>query len=233
MNYFEEVDEMVDSVMMAALPSFRSDVKWQAPITCKEPLQIAFSDEIVLYSSYKAFREGLEEKRRGSEEVDGRGNTAAGGAADYRAAVGQAISTASAKRSAPYATALQGTIYGWRLVATGNRRVGIVPNSAQAGDVVAIFKGGLVPFILRRSQERPGTFRPVGECYMHGIMHGEALAGTSLSHEEFRLHQESLPDMTVRSGWSMRWCEGIMAGRAEVWRSRVLVSAAKSYVACL
>jgi hypothetical protein len=52
--------------------------------------------------------------------------------------------------------------------------VGLVPTPAQAGDHIYVFSGAIVPFVLRDSAERPGIFRMVGGCYIHGIMKGEA-----------------------------------------------------------
>lgn len=55
-------------------------------------------------------------------------------------------------------------------------RVGMVPTSALPGDVVAVFPGARVPFVLRGVQGQ-GTFQLIGECYIDGIMHGEAVRG--------------------------------------------------------
>jgi hypothetical protein len=92
------------------------------------------------------------------------------------------------KQSRSYTSALQDTLYGWRFVVTKMGFVGVVPNMADIGDAVTILKGGLVPFILRKSVERPGAFRLVGECYIHGIMHGEGLSLPGVVESEFRLH---------------------------------------------
>lgn len=48
--------------------------------------------------------------------------------------------------------------------------VGLVPWIAVPGDVVCIFPGCAVPFVIRRIDK---DFRMVGECYLHGIMNGE------------------------------------------------------------
>lgn len=53
--------------------------------------------------------------------------------------------------------------------------IGIGPRSLQRGDGVFVLKGGRVPFILRKIADN--TYKLVGECYVHGIMHGEALQG--------------------------------------------------------
>jgi hypothetical protein len=51
--------------------------------------------------------------------------------------------------------------------------IGIGPRSLQQGDGVFVLRGGRVPIILRKIADNKYTI--VGECYVHGIMHGEAL----------------------------------------------------------
>lgn len=65
--------------------------------------------------------------------------------------------------------------------------VGLVPGKAEKGDVVAIVNGGKVPFLIRESDAEPGHYRLVGECYIHGIMHGEGLQGRGIE-EDILLH---------------------------------------------
>ena len=43
---------------------------------------------------------------------------------------------------------------------------------AQIGDMICIPLGSAVPFVIRPSVE--GMYNLIGECYVHGIMHGEA-----------------------------------------------------------
>jgi hypothetical protein len=79
--------------------------------------------------------------------------------------------------------------------------MGQVPPTAQTGDVIAILFGGEVPFVLRPVDGDKFTF--IGECYVHGLMYGEALVearkeadptydGVDKSWLE-RLHQEPIP----------------------------------------
>ncbi|KAM5343075.1 hypothetical protein ACJ41O_014041 [Fusarium nematophilum] len=56
------------------------------------------------------------------------------------------------------------------------------PDIMQQGDVVVVLYGGRTPFLLRRTQG--GAWILVGECYVHGLMDGEALEG-GLMEEEF------------------------------------------------
>ncbi|KAF2175300.1 hypothetical protein K469DRAFT_611184, partial [Zopfia rhizophila CBS 207.26] len=50
--------------------------------------------------------------------------------------------------------------------------IGLVPVAAQRGDVIAILFGCHFPI-----DPRPcgGSYRVVGECYVHGLMEGESV----------------------------------------------------------
>jgi len=65
-------------------------------------------------------------------------------------------------------------IYGSRrLFKTSRGYLGIGHDSLLVGDYVAILPGSNVPFALRKVDGN--QYRLVGETYVHGIMHGEAL----------------------------------------------------------
>jgi hypothetical protein len=75
---------------------------------------------------------------------------------------------------------------GRRFCTTVNGYMGWVPQQARQGDVLCIFKGVEVPFLIRRalfkSRDLPFLLRPgaeyfqiIGECYIHGVMEGELL----------------------------------------------------------
>ena len=56
--------------------------------------------------------------------------------------------------------------------------IGLVPHDAQVGDSVVIIHGAAVPFIMRKRGKKAEDKLPnilIGECYLHGIMYGEAL----------------------------------------------------------
>ncbi|KAA8567074.1 hypothetical protein EYC84_010148 [Monilinia fructicola] len=62
----------------------------------------------------------------------------------------------------------------------GKRLFGLMPNEAKEGDVVCIFLGCTVPVVVRKEEEGgkgKGGWRFVGECYVHGMMDGEAVTG--------------------------------------------------------
>jgi hypothetical protein len=56
---------------------------------------------------------------------------------------------------------------------TANGYMGIGSRKMQTGDKICVLFGGEVLFILRPAGE---NYRLVGECYVHGLMHGEAMA---------------------------------------------------------
>ncbi|KAI0158053.1 hypothetical protein GGR52DRAFT_564911 [Hypoxylon sp. FL1284] len=79
---------------------------------------------------------------------------------------------------------LNGTHEKWSRLANGaskNRAFGrtrkgyyvLGPAVMEKGDVVCVFFGGKMPFCLRPVGER--TYLLVGECYVHGLMKGEAI----------------------------------------------------------
>ncbi|CAF9905887.1 MAG: hypothetical protein HETSPECPRED_005979 [Heterodermia speciosa] len=52
--------------------------------------------------------------------------------------------------------------------------MGLFPAQAQKGDAIAIVYGAHTPFVIRpKSQD----FQFIGECYIHGVMDGEAMKG--------------------------------------------------------
>jgi hypothetical protein len=64
-----------------------------------------------------------------------------------------------------------------RFFITEKGYVGLGPLDAQMGDEVFILQGGQVPFVLRRFEYQGDLScrNLVGDCYVHGIMHGEFL----------------------------------------------------------
>ncbi|ETS85344.1 hypothetical protein PFICI_03369 [Pestalotiopsis fici W106-1] len=69
-----------------------------------------------------------------------------------------------------------------RFAGTDMGLIGYVPFRAQKGDLVCILYGADVPFVLRKLAD--GRYSLVGECYMNGIMYGEALATTDAKDQD-------------------------------------------------
>ena len=63
---------------------------------------------------------------------------------------------------------------GRRLIMGQGRHIGLGPAETQHGDIVCVLFGGKLPFVLRPT-ETPREYEYVGNCYVHGIMGGEAL----------------------------------------------------------
>jgi hypothetical protein len=81
------------------------------------------------------------------------------------------------------------SLSGWqrhrRFCSTDSGRLGWVPGATAIGDVVCILNGGRVPFVLRPANS--GIYTWVGECYIHGIMEGEAMLISDPALQEFTI----------------------------------------------
>jgi len=62
-----------------------------------------------------------------------------------------------------------------RLMTTSQGRVGVAPKAAENGDIICIFFGSSTPMIIRLIPGFENCFSLVGECYVDGVMDGEAL----------------------------------------------------------
>lgn len=72
-----------------------------------------------------------------------------------------------------------------RLIETSQGYIGLGPEYCQVGDQVCVLYGGQVLYILRECGSH--EFKFVGECYLHGMMDGEALQHKHFSEREFVL----------------------------------------------
>ncbi|KAG6364696.1 hypothetical protein INS49_006300 [Diaporthe citri] len=66
-----------------------------------------------------------------------------------------------------------------RLMVTKEGYIGVAPRRAQKGDIVCVLYGCSVPVVLRKSgtdDESASLCKFVGECYVDGLMDGEALS---------------------------------------------------------
>jgi hypothetical protein len=59
-----------------------------------------------------------------------------------------------------------------RFITTMKGYAGLSPLTSRPGDKICVILGCCTPIILRKVQ---GRYELVGECYLHGIMHGEAM----------------------------------------------------------
>lgn len=73
---------------------------------------------------------------------------------------------------------------GRRLLMTKGERIGLAPAEAKVGDAVVVLLGAPVPHVVRKQDSmRRDMHTLVGECYVYGVMGGEAL---SHIHDELR-----------------------------------------------
>ena len=64
-----------------------------------------------------------------------------------------------------------------RLFTTKKGYVGIAPEGVETKDLIAVLQGCSMPMVLRKVEAvfENTTYKVIGECYVHGIMNGEAL----------------------------------------------------------
>jgi hypothetical protein len=71
---------------------------------------------------------------------------------------------------------------------TSSGHFGTGDDTVEPGDLVCVLFGGNTPFVLRGIDNH---YILVGECYVHGMMHGEAMAALEsgeVEEEWFELH---------------------------------------------
>ncbi|KAK5684820.1 hypothetical protein LTS10_002895 [Elasticomyces elasticus] len=75
-----------------------------------------------------------------------------------------------------FTEAFASTAVGRKFAITEDRRMALVPRETLRGDIVCVFVGMEVPYLLRQmpTTSTRREFQLVGECYVHGIMDGEA-----------------------------------------------------------
>ena len=72
-----------------------------------------------------------------------------------------------------------------RYMITERNYMGLVSSAAEVGDKICIFRGGQTPFVIRdelelqvnNTLEVERFYSCIGECYLHGMMDGEAMEG--------------------------------------------------------
>ncbi|KAI9166321.1 hypothetical protein HJFPF1_02420 [Paramyrothecium foliicola] len=88
-----------------------------------------------------------------------------------------------------YQAMFRSAALGRSLVRTKKGFLGLARHTVQAGDMVCIAIGGALPLLLRARDQ--GGYSYVGDVYIHGIMHGEALPGGESSDgdaEDFEVY---------------------------------------------
>lgn len=84
---------------------------------------------------------------------------------------------------------------------TEGGKIGLAPAAAMLGDKICPLLGGQVLYVLRERGE--GKWEFVGECYVHGLMDGEAL-GLGQEYKE-RVEEFILKSNRFIDGKSIYW----------------------------
>ncbi|KAM5354795.1 hypothetical protein ACJ41O_001441 [Fusarium nematophilum] len=84
-------------------------------------------------------------------------------------------------------TAMKRALQNRRLGATSRGYLGLFPERAREGDVMYVLENCTVPFVMRSAERHGGKLRLVGECYVDGIMEGEAVEAEDVSLEKIVL----------------------------------------------
>ena len=77
--------------------------------------------------------------------------------------------------SAPHEfKSMMGNAASRRLVRTQRGYLGLAGDAVRVGDAIVLCKGGKLPLVVRGEYRSSGQLRLVSDCYVHGIMNGEA-----------------------------------------------------------
>jgi hypothetical protein len=80
---------------------------------------------------------------------------------------------------------VQSVVWNRKFFITANGHFfGLGPDGLQSGDVVVVLYGCSVPVVLRAVEQQ---YKLVGECYIHGLMDGQAITDQYLRDEIFYL----------------------------------------------
>jgi len=71
-----------------------------------------------------------------------------------------------------------------KVIVTGKGSLGLAPRDAKEGDCVCILHGSVTPVVLRRCEE---GWTVVGQCYVEGVMRGEAVSWKEDEGDQFVL----------------------------------------------
>jgi len=81
--------------------------------------------------------------------------------------------------SSRYRQAMDFRAHNKRIFRMRNKHVGLGPDTCCPRDSVFVLFGAEVPFVLRPDREEPSLWNIVGEAYVHGLMDGELMHGSS------------------------------------------------------
>lgn len=184
-RYFQELDLMVDACDHIE-PDRQQQLKETVPIAGALYPEHGSSCPISITESYSAFRKVLRKDELKARNTRGNGNKAKTRTpSSCKNSKKSPVVIGIREKSKAYASLLDQYILGWRFVTTQGGRCGIAPSSVLPGDKIAILSGGKVPFVVRESFLPFGGAFLIGQCYIDGMMFGEAVNGIQLDGEKY------------------------------------------------
>jgi hypothetical protein len=83
----------------------------------------------------------------------------------------------------PLKTLIDVTVSKRQFIITRHGLMGMASGGVQQGDLVTVLLGADMPYVLRPPREA-GSWKLIGESYVHGMMNGEAL--TRIKKEDLK-----------------------------------------------
>lgn len=177
-RYFQELDAMIEACELIDSDR-RQELKETVPVAGAIYPDTGVSSLISVSESYMAYRKVLRKDDLRTKSMRGsgrRGKKETTPGLNSLRLEEEHVTSGFREKSKTYAALLDAYIIGWKFVMTASGRCGIAPNGVLPGDIVAIVSGGNVPFILREGlAPARGTLFLVSECYIDGLMFGEAV----------------------------------------------------------
>jgi hypothetical protein len=99
-----------------------------------------------------------------------------------------ALGTDFQDKGGRYGEAMQAFFRYRRFIRTTEDHIGLTPESADIGDMVCIVQGARTPLIIRKEEGYGQNEYPlIGDAYINGMMHSEALKGPGFKWENMIL----------------------------------------------
>jgi hypothetical protein len=130
-----------------------------------------------------------------------------------------------------YGFLMRRMLRGRTLCTASNGLIGAFLSAAQIGDQICVALGSKTPLLLRPVPHQKDTYRLVGECYVAGLMNGEALLGSlpdlwkfgQVNKNRNRIYMHEGANSTLMDprlgllpdGWHIRYSGGTETNREE------------------
>jgi len=147
---YARVPTPLDDVFWRLLIGDRTETEWPAPPAARE-----------LFDTWSA---GLRILQDAHVQLQKRGGD-------------QPVGDDQIARSIPghlYGALIVRAWHGRKVAITNKGFLCLVPRFAKPGDAIWVLEGAQTPYVLRSTGEQ-GGFEFVGDCYVHGVMHGNAV----------------------------------------------------------